>query len=144
MPLDPKLTRIQDCVPIDFPKIPDPRGTLTFIEGARHVPFEIKRIFYLYDVPTGESRGAHSHKTLQQVFICLAGSFNVEMDDGFSQATVHLNRPWKGLYLPPMIWAAETNFDPGSVCLVLTSQLFDESDYYREYEEFLAVKRGLL
>jgi len=136
----PKFTQISDCTTIDFPKVPDPRGNLTFLEGGRHVPFEVKRIFYLYDVPTGESRGAHAHKTLQQVFICLAGSFDVYLDDGVSQSTVHLNRPWKGLYVPPMIWAAETNFDAGSVCLVLTSQLFDEADYYREYDEFLAAK----
>jgi len=144
MPLHPTFTRIQDCLTIDFPKVPDPRGSLTFIEGSRHIPFDIKRIFYLYDVPTAESRGAHSHKTLEQVFICLAGSFDVYLDDGVDQATRHLNRPWRGLYIPPLIWAAETSFDAGSVCLVLTSQLFDESDYYREYDEFIAAKRGLL
>ena len=133
-------TRVSDCVLIEFPKVPDPRGSLTFIEGARHVPFDIRRIFYLYDVPTAESRGAHAHRTLEQVLICLAGSVDASLDDGSEQRTVHLNRPWLGLYIPPMIWAAETNFDPGSVCLVLTSAYYDESDYHRDYEAFLAAK----
>ncbi|MBM3747294.1 MAG: WxcM-like domain-containing protein [Acidobacteria bacterium] len=133
-------TRVSDCVIIEFPKVPDPRGSLTFIEGARHVPFDIQRIFYLYDVPTAESRGAHAHRTLEQVLICLAGSIDAVLDDGAAQRTVHLSRPWLGLYIPPMIWAAETNFDPGSVCLVLASAYYDESDYHRDYEAFLAAK----
>jgi dTDP-4-dehydrorhamnose 3,5-epimerase-like enzyme len=134
------FTRVSDCVTLEFPKVPDPRGSLTFIEGARHVPFEIQRIFYLYDVPTAESRGAHAHKTLEQVLICLSGSIDAALDDGLEQRVVHLNRPWMGLYIPPMIWAAETNFDAGSVGLVLASQYYDEADYYREYGEFLAAK----
>jgi hypothetical protein len=133
-------TRVSDCVLIEFPKVPDPRGSLTFIEGARHIPFDICRIFYLYDVPTAESRGAHAHRTLEQVLICLAGSIDAALDDGSEQRTVHLNRPWLGLYIPPMIWAAETNFDPGSVCLVLASAYYDESDYHRDYQAFLAAK----
>ncbi len=133
-------SRISDCRLLDFPKIADPRGNLTFIEECRHVPFDICRIFYLYDVPTAESRGAHAHKTLQQVLICLAGSFDAALDDGKERTLVHLNRPWKGLYVPPMIWLAETNFDSGSVCLVLASQLFDEEDYHRDYDEFLEAK----
>lgn len=134
------FTRVSDCVIIEFPKVPDPRGSLTFIEGGRHVPFRIERIFYLYDVPTAESRGAHAHKTLEQVLICLAGSIDAFLDDGLERRVVHLNRPWTGLYIPPMIWAAETNFDPGSLCLVLASQPYDESDYHRDYDEFLAAK----
>lgn len=122
---------------IDLPKITDPRGNLTFVESGRHVPFEVKRVFYLYDVPTGNDRGAHAHKTLHQFLICLAGSFDVTLDDGKSQDTVHLNRPWKGLHIPPMVWAAEVNFDPGSICLVLASDFFDEADYYRNYDQFL-------
>lgn len=129
---------VEDCRVIEFPKITDPKGNLTFIEQARHVPFEIKRIFYLYDVPTGESRGAHAHKTLQQVLICLSGSFDVVVEDGLRQMKVHLNRPWRGLYMPPMIWGAEVNFDPGSVCLVLASDLYSEADYYRDYGAYLA------
>ena len=128
---------IDRCRMLDFPKITDPRGNLTFIEQQRHVPFEVKRVFYLYDVPTGESRGAHAHRKLRQVIICLAGSFDVLVDDGKQKRAIHLNRPWQGLYIPPMIWAAETNFDPGSVCLVLASELYDASDYYRDYDQFV-------
>lgn len=129
---------IENCKLIDLQKITDPRGNLTFIEGNRHIPFEIKRVFYLYDVPSGSNRGAHAHKSLHQFLICLAGSFDVTLDDGVSQDTVHLNRPWKGLHIPPMVWAAEVNFDPGSICLVMASEYFDESDYFRDYDQFLA------
>lgn len=130
---------INDCKVVPLPKISDPRGNLTFIESRNHVPFEIKRVFYLYDVPTEEDRGAHAHKELHQFLVCLAGSFDVELNDGEFQSSVHLNRPWKGLHIPPMIWAAEVNFDPGSVCLVLASEEFRESDYIRNYSEFLEI-----
>ena len=133
-------TSIEDCLMMELPRIADPRGNLTFVEENRHIPFAIKRIFYLYDVPTAESRGAHAHRTLEQFLICLSGSFGVFLDDGSSQKTVRLRRPWQGLYIPPMIWAAEVDFDPGSVCLVLTSDYFDESDYYRQYNDFLQAK----
>lgn len=128
---------IQNCRIIDLPKITDPRGNLTFIEELRHVPFEVKRVFFLYDVPTGESRGAHAHKQLHQAVICLAGSFDVMIDDGLRSTRVHLNRPWQALYVPPMIWGAQENFDPGSVCLVLASEYYCEDDYYREYDEYV-------
>lgn len=130
---------IKDCRIIDLPKITDPRGNLTFIESYKHVPFDIKRIFYIYDVPTAENRGAHSHKTLNQFLICLSGSFDVEIDDGLEKSTVHLNRPWKGLHVPPLIWACEINFDPGSICLVAVSDFYDEFDYIRDYNEFLRI-----
>jgi len=133
----PRIT-IEDCKIFDLPKITDPRGNLTFVESGFHVPFEIKRVFYLYDVPTGESRGAHAHKALHQFIMCLSGSFDVLIDDGKSQTTIHLNRPWRGLHVPPMIWAAEINFDPGSICLVFASEHYDESDYIRDYEAYLA------
>lgn len=133
---------ISDCTYVSLPRIVDPRGSLTFIEGNRHIPFEIRRIFYLYDVPTAEGRGAHAHRTLTQVLVCLAGSFDVHVDDGVSEARIHLNRPWKGVLIPPMIWAAEINFDPGSICLVLASELFDESDYIRSREEFVKLRVG--
>ncbi len=128
---------VEQCRLLTFPKICDARGNLTFIEAEKHVPFEVKRVFYLYDVPTGESRGAHAHKRLQQVLICLSGSFDVVVRDGLNDARFHLNRPWHGLYVPPMIWGAEVNFDPGSVCMVLASDYYMESDYFREYEEYL-------
>jgi len=133
---------VNDCRVVSLPKISDPRGNLTFIEGGKHIPFEIKRLFYLYDVPTEEGRGAHAHHTLHQFLVCLSGSFDVAVDDGEFQATVHLNRPWKGLHVPPMIWAAEVNFDPGSVCLVLASDLYKEDDYIRDYDTFLSLVRA--
>lgn len=137
-----KKPTINDCRTITLPKITDPRGNLTFIEQSKHVPFDIKRVFFLYDVPTEESRGAHAHRQLHQFIICLSGSFDVAIDDGEFQASIHLNRPWKGLHIPPMIWAAEVNFDPGSVCLVLASDFYDESDYIRNHDEYLQAVRG--
>lgn len=130
---------IDSCVLLELPKINDARGNLTFIEQLRHVPFDIQRVFYLYDVPTGADRGAHAHREHHQFLICLSGSFDVEVDDGTSRRTFHLNRPWKGLHVPPMIWAAEKNFDPGSVCLVLASHLFAEADYIRDYDDYLSL-----
>lgn len=129
--------QLDSCRIIDLPKISDIRGNLTFIEENKHVPFEIKRVFYIYDIPTAQNRGAHAHKTLHQFIICLAGSFDVNLDDGKKKKTIHLNRPWEGLYIPPMIWGSETNFDPSTVYLVLTSNFYDESDYYREYSDFV-------
>jgi hypothetical protein len=129
---------LDKCKIIDLPKISDPRGNLSVIEGGVQIPFEIKRVFYLYDVPTGADRGAHAHKKLHQFLICLSGSFDVTLDDGHAQKTVHLNRPWQGLHVPPMVWAAEVNFDPGSVCLVMASESYDELDYYRDYDAFIA------
>ena len=132
---------INNCIIKELPKITDPRGNLTFVESGRNIPFEIKRIFYIYDVPTGSDRGAHAHKRLHQFLICLSGSFDVEIDDGDEKKIIHLNRPWNGLHSPPMVWASEINFDPGTVCLVLTSDFYDESDYIRNYNEYLAVKK---
>lgn len=134
------LPTIDDCRLLTLPRKTDPRGNLTFIEGGRQVPFDIKRVFYLYDVPTAEGRGAHAHRALTQMLICLAGSFDVEVDDAARHSTIHLNRPWTGLVVPPMIWAAEVNFDPGSVCLVLASALYDEADYIRDRQEFLKLR----
>lgn len=132
---------IQECTLIDLPKVTDPRGNLTFIEGGKHVPFAIRRVFFLYDVPTGEGRGAHAHKELQQLMICLSGSFDVSLDDGRIKQVIHLNRPWQGLQVPPMIWTSESNFDAGTTCLVLVSDLYDEKDYIRDYEQFLTMVR---
>jgi hypothetical protein len=130
------IMALDQCNLIDLPKIVDRRGNLTFVEQQNHVPFEIKRVFYLYDIPTAESRGAHAHKELHQFLICLSGSFDVELFDGTTTTTVHLNRPWIGLHIPPMIWASEVNFDPGSICLVLTSDVYSESDYIRDIDDF--------
>ncbi len=130
---------INDCPFLEFPTIKQPGGKLTFIEGNNHVPFAIKRIFYIYDVPRGGDRGAHAHYSLHQIFICISGSYDVILDDGYSKKKIKLNQPWKGLYIPPMIWASEVNFDPGSVFLVLASHDYDESDYIREYSEFISI-----
>lgn len=138
----PEQTTIDDCILVELPRIADVRGNLTFIEGNRHAPFAIERVFYLYDVPTGADRGAHAHREQHQFLICLSGSFDVELDDGKERRVVHLNRPWKGLHIPPMIWAAEVNFDAGTVCLVLASAKYLEEDYIRDYEEFLAFRRS--
>jgi hypothetical protein len=122
---------------MDLPRIADPRGSLTYIYQSEHVPFRISRVFYIYDVPTEESRGFQAHPELQELIICLSGSIDVALDDGAEKRIVHLNRPWKGLYVPPLIWAAETNFDQGSICLVLASDPYVASDYIRDYDEFL-------
>ena len=127
---------VKKCKKIKIPKIQDPRGTLTFIESSNQLPFNIKRAFYIYDVPTGKSRGAHAHKELEQFVVCLSGSFDVIVDDGSNKKIFHLNRPWEGLYIPPMLWAAEKNFDTGSLCLVLCSDFYDENDYIRDYEDY--------
>lgn len=128
---------IENCKVIELPKITDPRGNLTFIEGANHVPFEIKRIYYTYDVPGGSDRGAHAHKNLHQLIIAMSGSFDVVLDDGFDQKRFHLNRSYFGLYVCPMMWRYLDNFSSGSVCLVLASSLYDANDYYRDYDLFL-------
>jgi hypothetical protein len=125
-----------DCKIIELPKIADQRGNLTFIEGENHIPFPIKRIYYLYDVPGGESRGGHAHKKLEQLIIAANGSFDVILDDGIEKKTVHLNRSYYGLYIAPMTWRELDNFSSGSVCLVLASENYDEEDYIREYNSF--------
>jgi len=136
-----KLT--DKCRIIDLPKVSDPRGNLTFIEGGRHIPFEIKRVYYTYDVPGGSDRGAHAHKALHQLIVAMSGSFDVVLDDGFNKKRIHLNRSYFGLYICPMIWRELDNFSSGSVCMVLASNLYDETDYYRDYEEFLAEARNI-
>ena len=133
---------LKECRIIDLPKISDPRGNLTFIEGERHIPFDIQRVYYLYDVPGGAERGGHAHKGLHQLIIAMSGNFDVVLDDGYHKKRFHLNRSYYGLYLCPMIWRELDNFSSGSVCLVLASNLYDEDDYYRNYQQFLAVARG--
>jgi hypothetical protein len=126
-----------NCQLLDLPKISDPRGNLTFIEGAKHVPFSIRRVYYLYDVPGGAERGGHAHKEMHQLIIAMSGSFDVILDDGSEKKRFHLNRSYYGLYVCPMIWRELDNFSSGSVCLVLASNLYDESDYYRNYDIYL-------
>jgi hypothetical protein len=130
------------CYVVDLPKISDPRGNLTFVEGAVHTPFEIQRVYYLYDVPGGAERGGHAHKELHQLIIAMSGSFDVILDDGGEKRRFHLNRSYYGLYVCPMVWRELDNFSSGSVCLVLASNRYDEADYFRDYDSYLAA-RGL-
>ena len=131
------MSRLEQCRIVELPKINDPRGNLTFIEGGRHVPFEIQRVYYLYDVPGGAERGGHAHKELHQLIVAMSGSFDVHLDDGVDKKTVHLNRSYFGLYVCPYIWRELDNFSSGAVCMVLASNYFDESDYYRDHGQFL-------
>ncbi|NDV22230.1 FdtA/QdtA family cupin domain-containing protein [Desulfovibrio sp. JC022] len=136
---------IKEDVPqiIELPKILDNRGNLTFIENSRHIPFDIKRVYYLYDVPGGETRGGHAHKHLRQYIIAASGSFDVVLDDGKTKTKFSLNRSYYGLYIPTMTWRELENFSSGSVCLVLASEYYDPSDYYYSYDDFMkAVKEN--
>jgi hypothetical protein len=131
---------LADGVPwrlVNMRKIMDSRGNLTPIEGGRDIPFDIARIYYLYDVPSGEVRAAHAHKTLQQCFLALSGSFTLHLEDGRHKASISLNRPNIGLYLGPGVWRLIDNFSGGAVCLVLASNPYDEVDYIRSYDQFL-------
>jgi len=133
---------VDDCKIIELPKTSDPRGNLTFIEGNRHIPFDIKRVYYLYDVPGGAERGGHGHKALHQLIVAMSGSFDVLLDDGTVKKRFHLNRSYYGLYVCPMIWRELNNFSSGSVCMVLASNLYDEEDYYRDYDSYIKAARG--
>ncbi|MDX2074365.1 MAG: FdtA/QdtA family cupin domain-containing protein [Alphaproteobacteria bacterium] len=128
---------VHDSRLIDLPRIHDPRGNLTFVEGGIHIPFDIKRVYYLYDVPGGAARAAHGHKALRQVMIAMSGSFDITLDDGFEKKKIHLNRSYHGLYIPPMLWRDLDNFSSGAVCMVLASEVYDEGDYFRNYAQFL-------
>lgn len=140
--MNSQLNLLDRCRIVDLPRIMDPRGNLTFIEAGGHVPFDIRRVYYLYDVPGGASRGGHAHKELSQLMIAMSGSFDVILDDGLTSKRVHLNRSYYGLYICPMVWRELDNFSSGSVCLVLASNHYSESDYYREYADYKAA-RGL-
>ncbi len=132
---------LASCRIIELPTITDPRGNLTFIESNRHIPYEIKRTYYLYDVPGGESRGGHAHYQLQEFIIAASGSFDVILDDGNDRKNFFLNRSYFGLYVPRMIWRELQNFSSGSVSLVLASEHYDEADYIRDYSAFLREAR---
>ena len=133
--------KIFNCNIIEFDKHhSDRKGNLSVVENGKDVPFEIKRVFYLYDIPGGESRGAHAHKTCHQFLVAVSGCFEVTLDDGRNKRTVVLDRPFYGLHIPPGIWAAEQGFSSGSVCLVLASEKYDEGDYIRNYDEFIVYK----
>lgn len=127
---------LSECRIIELPKIDEPRGNLTFVEGGRHIPFRIERVYYLYDVPGGAERGGHAHKKLEQFILAMSGSFDVILNDGCEQKRIHMNRSYYGLYISPMIWREIDNFSSGSVCMVLASEFYDETDYYRDFDQF--------
>jgi dTDP-4-dehydrorhamnose 3,5-epimerase-like enzyme len=131
-----KTTALDDCRIVNFPKVTDYRGNLSFIEENNQIPFQIKRVYYLYDVPSGATRGGHAHKALHQVVIALSGSFDVILDDGIRKRSFFLNRPHYGLYIPPKVWRELENFSSNSVALSLVSEVYDESDYIRNYDAF--------
>ena len=134
---------INDCSVIEIPKVENRAGNISPIHGNIDIPFEIKRVFYLYDIPGGEDRGAHAHRKCHQFLIAGSGSFNVLVDDGNNKRTFNLNRPYYGLYIPPGIWASEIGFSSGSICIVLTSHKYDEKDYIRNYSHYLKIYNRL-
>ena len=132
-----KKITVFDCQVADLGRLRNRAGNISIFENNKDLPFEVKRVFYIYDIPGGESRGAHAHKQCHQFIVAASGSFEVEMDDGKDKRTIVLNRPYFGLHIPPGIWSAEKEFSSGAICLVLTSQHYDESDYIRNYEDYL-------
>ncbi len=132
-----------DCRIIELDKHhSDRKGNLSVVENNKNVPFDVKRVYYLYDVPSGESRGGHAHKALHQLIVAVSGSFSVTLDDGNNKKTIVLNRPYQGLYVVPGIWRTLDDFSSGSVCLVLASEKYKEADYIRDYDEFLSFKKS--
>jgi len=132
-----KKNTVFDCNIVHLPKIHSRQGNITPVENNVNIPFDVKRIYYLYDIPGGESRGAHGHKDLESVIIALSGSFDVTIDDGENKKTFQLNRPYMGLNIKPGMWRDLSNFSSGSICLVLASHIYNENDYIRNYEDFL-------
>jgi oxalate decarboxylase/phosphoglucose isomerase-like protein (cupin superfamily) len=132
-----------DCTLVQLPQIKSNLGSITSIENNSEIPFKVKRIYYLYDVPGGESRAAHGHKELEQLIVAASGSFDITLDDGTNKKTFQLNRPYIGLLIKPGIWRDIDNFSSGAICLVLASHLYDEVDYYRNYNDFLNFKATL-
>lgn len=139
--INPIATSIAHCSIVQLNKIFNPSGNITVIENEKEVPFKVQRIYYLYDVPGGESRAAHAHKNLQQLIVAASGSFDITLNDGSKKKTFHLNRPYIGLHILPGIWRDIDNFSSGSICLVLASELYSAGDYIRDYNQFLALKK---
>lgn len=128
---------------IELPKIADPRGNLTVAEQMKNVPFDIKRVYWTYDVPGGESRGGHAHKALYQLVVAMSGSFTVTLDNGETRETILLNHPWQGLLIKPNTWRTLDDFSSGAVCMVLASELFEKEDYIYDYKEFISYTKCL-
>jgi hypothetical protein len=135
-------TTVDQCRLLELPRVSSPGGSLTALEGGVDVPFAIERVYYLYDVPGGEERGGHAHRELRQLIVAVMGSFDLVLDDGETRRTVRLDRAYHGLLMPPMIWRELRNFSSGAICLVLASHPYDESDYLRDYDAFVALKRA--
>ena len=138
-----KKPTVYDCSVIELPKLQNRAGNITPVTNYKEIPFDIKRIFYIYDIPGGEDRGAHAHKECHQFLIAASGSFEIELNDGVTKRTLMLNRPYYGLHIPPGIWAAEKGFSSGAICLVLTSHGFNSEDYIRGYQDYLNFKNEL-
>lgn len=137
-----KNNKVFDCNLIYLPQIGDRQGHITAINNQVEIPFNVNRVFYLYDIPGGESRGAHAHKECHQFLVAASGSFEVLLDDGITKRQVQLNKPDMGLHIPPGIWASEINFSSGAICLVMASHNYNESDYIRSYEEYKTIRNG--
>jgi hypothetical protein len=135
------MTSVYDCSIFELPRIKNRAGNITPVHNNIEIPFAIKRVFYLYDIPGGESRGAHAHKECHQFLIAASGSFEISLNDSRTQRTVQLNRPYLGLHIPPGIWASEINFSSGAICLVFASHTYNENDYIRDYNDFLSTKK---
>jgi len=131
---------LNDCRILELPKIEMRAGSITFVEGLEELPFDIRRVYYLYDIPGGKARGAHAHRKLEQLVVAASGSFEVALDDGRDVRTVRLDRPYMGLYLKPGIWRDLNNFSSGAICLVLASEVYSQEDYIRDYSDFLRFK----
>jgi len=140
--MDSRKTTIYDCSPLQLPKIHNRAGNITAVENLKSIPFSIKRVYYLYDVPGGGARGGHAHKNLQQIIIAVSGSFDVLIDDSVCRKVVQLNRPYLGLHIVPGLWRELLNFSSGAICLVLASEIYNEKDYIRNYKEFLIYKEN--
>lgn len=137
-----KAATIDDCKLLTLPRHSERSGSLTSLENSKDIPFDVKRIFYLYDIPGGENRGGHAHKECHQMLVAASGAFDVKVSDGKNEKIYRLDRPYYGLHVPPGVWAEELNFSSGSICLVLTSHEFDESDYWRSYDRYLEFKKA--
>lgn len=137
-----KKASVEDCSLITLPRHSERSGSLTSIENSKDIPFDVKRVFYLYDIPGGESRGGHAHKECHQMLVAASGAFDVKVSDGVNEKVYRLDRPYYGLHIPPGVWAEEMNFSSGSICLVLTSHEFVEADYWRSYDEYLKFKKA--
>jgi uncharacterized RmlC-like cupin family protein len=131
-----KFSSVFDCNILHLPRIYNPAGSITAVNNNQEVPFSIKRVYYLFDIPGGEARGGHAHKNLEQLIVAVSGSFDIIIDDGHVKRTFHLSRPYAGLYMPAGLWRELDNFSSGSICLVLASTVYDETDYIRDYTEF--------